>query len=168
MTENLPPEVQERFKRFDAHLPSSDDPTLVVLKGHLLAEEILENLIKSKCRFPEALDGIEIGFFLKAKLARALIGNSLPNGLLLTDTVWGMLEALNSLRNELAHTLEPRKLEAKIQKFLLCAPIPNKTTTSKQQSNIALHSAIVGTLSYIACFETIALTGESPPRLPEN
>lgn len=168
MNKSLSPEVQERFKRFDAHLPSSDDPTLVVLKGHLLAEEILENLIKSKCRFPEALEGVEIGFFLKAKLARALIGNSHPNGLLLPDSVWGMLEALNSLRNELAHALEPKKLEAKIQRFLSFAPKPNKKTTSKQESNLALYTAIVRTLSYLACFETTALTGEIPTRLSDN
>lgn len=167
MIKNLSLEVQERFNRFDSHLPSSDDPTLVILKGHLLAEEILDNLIKSKCRFPEALNGVEIGFFLKAKLARALIGKSHPNGLLFTESVWGLLEALNSLRNELAHALEPKKLEAKIQRFLSVAPKPSKKTTSKQESNVALYSAILGTLSYLACFETIALTGELPPRLTE-
>lgn len=164
----LPPGAQERFKRFDTHLPSSDDPTLVFLKGHLLAEEILENLIKSRCRFPEALDGIEIVFFLKAKLALALIGNSHPNGLLLTDNVWALLEALNSLRNELGHALEPKTLESKIQKFLSCAPIFKRKKVSKQESTAALYSAIIGVLSYLACFETIALTGETPPRLPED
>ncbi|EJK99924.1 hypothetical protein [Pseudomonas chlororaphis] len=168
MTKDLPEEVKERFKRFDAHLPSLDDPTLIVLKGHLLAEEILENLIRAKCRLPEALDGIEIGFFLKTKLARALIGNSHPNGLILPESVWGMLDALNSLRNELAHALEPKKLEAKIQRFLSFAPKSNKGNKSKQESNAALYSAIASTLSYLACFETIALTGEIPPRLPEN
>lgn len=168
MFKDLPPGAQERFKRFDAHLPSSDDPALVVLKGHLLAEEILENLIKSQCRFPEALDGVEIGFFLKTKLARALIGSSHPNGLLLTDKVWGMLEALNSLRNELAHAIEPKKIEAKIHRFLSCAPISSNKNLSKQNSNAALYSAIVGVLSYLTCFETVALTGEIPPRIPES
>jgi hypothetical protein len=168
MTKDLPPEVKERFKRFDAHLPSLDDPTLIVLKGHLLAEEILENLIRARCCLPEALDGIEIGFFLKARLARALIGNSHPNGLILPEDVWAMLEALNSLRNELAHALEPKKLEVKIKKFLSFAPTSKKTSKTKQKPNAALYSAIIGTLSYLACFETTALTGEIPPRLPEN
>lgn len=35
MTKDLPQDVIERFRRFDAHVPSSDDPTLVVLKGGL-------------------------------------------------------------------------------------------------------------------------------------
>jgi len=168
MTEDLPQEVQERFKRFHTHLPSVDDPTLVVLKGHLLAEEILENLIRAKCRMPEALDGIEIGFFLKAKLARALIGKSHQNGIILPDAIWTMLEALNALRNELAHALEPKKLEAKIQRFLSSAPKSSKKPRRDEAPNIALYSAVVSTLSYLACFETIALTGEVPPRLPEN
>jgi hypothetical protein len=79
-----------------------------------------------------------------------------------------MLDALNSLRNELAHALEPKKLEAKIQRFLSFAPKSNKGNKSKQETNTALYSAITSTLSYLACFETIALTGEIPPRLPEN
>ena len=168
MTKNLPLEVKERFKRYDAHLPSSDDPTLIVLKGHLLAEEILEPIIRAKCRLPEALDNIEIGFFLKAKLTRALIGNSHPNGLIFPESVWGMLDALNSLITELAHSLEPKKLEENVHWFLSSAPKSNKKIKSKQESNAALYSAIISTLSYLACFETIALTGEIPPRLPEN
>lgn len=168
MNKDLPLEAQARLKRFDTHLPLSDDPTLIVLKGHLLAEEILENLIRAKCKHPEALDRVEIGFFLKTKLAYALIGNTHENGLILPESVWEMLGALNSLRNELAHSLEPKKLAAKIQKFLSFAPIPYKINTSKEDTNTALYAAIVGTLSYLACFETIALTGEIPPRLPEK
>lgn len=58
----LPPKARERFERFDSHLPPLDDPTFLVLKGHLLAEKILENLIKGKYRLPEVLDNFEIGF----------------------------------------------------------------------------------------------------------
>ncbi|MFJ4116998.1 hypothetical protein ACIPV9_11370 [Pseudomonas psychrophila] len=168
MNNKLPPKARERFERFDSHLPSLDDPTLVVLKGHLLAEEILENLIKSKCQLPEVLDDIEIGFFLKIKIARALIGDSHPNGLILPDRIWGMLEALNSLRNELAHALEPKKLEAKIQRFISSVPSTNRTNKLKQEPNKAIYAAIVGSLSYFACFETIVLTGEIPTRLTES
>ncbi|MBF7728750.1 hypothetical protein [Pseudomonas sp. N040] len=166
MTEEFPPEVRERFDRFDAHLPAIDDPILVVLKGHLLAEEILENLIKAKCRKPETLDNVEIGFFLKAKLARALVGDTHSNGLIFPTSVWDMLEALNSLRNELAHALEPKKLDAKIQRFLAHSPPSTKKLTDKKKINEALYFAVVGTLSYLACFETIALTGKIPPRIP--
>src|SRR3990167_866653 len=165
MAVDFPPEVRERFSRFDAHLPSESDPILVVLKGHLLAEEILENLIKAKCRKPEALENIEIGFFLKVKLARALVGDTHPNGIIFPDAVWGMLEALNSLRNELAHALEPKKLDAKIQRFLACSPLSVKNLKDKNEINEALYQAVIGTLSYLTCFETIALTGVIPPRI---
>lgn len=126
MNKDLPMEAQARFKRFDAHLPSSDDPTLIVLKGHLLAEEILENLIKAKCKHPEALDHVEIGFFLKAKLAHALIGNTHENGLILPESVWEMLGALNSLRNELAHSLEPKNWKQKFKNFFPTHQPPTK------------------------------------------
>ncbi len=168
MAVEFPPEVRERFSRFDAHLPSESDPILVVLKGHLLAEEILENIIKSKCRKPEVLNNVEIGFFLKVKLARALVGDTHPNGKIFPDSVWAMLEALNALRNELAHALEPKKLDAKIQRFLACSPPSVKKPKDKSQINKALYIAVIGTLSYLTCFETIALTGVIPPRMPSK
>lgn len=93
-----------------------------------------------------------MGFFFKAKLARALVGSSHPNGIF-SERLWGVLVALNSLRNELAHTLESKKLEAKIQRFLSSAPKPNKDSKTMQELNAALFSAIVSALSYLACFE---------------
>jgi len=103
---------QAREERFKEHLPETDDLSLLTLKGHLLVEEILDVLIKSYCKEPQHLDSIEIRFLVKAKVARSLTGGLFP------DSMWLMIEALNTVRNDLAHSLESRKLKDRIQKFI--------------------------------------------------
>lgn len=63
----FPALATKRFEQMDAYLPKSNDPEILVLKGHLLVEEILESLIKSRCQEPGLLEKVEIGFFLKCK-----------------------------------------------------------------------------------------------------
>ena len=102
---------QAREERYRKHLPETDDVVLLTLKGHLLVEEILDVLIKSSCAEPQHLDDIDVRFFIKAKLARALHGPLFPN------SMWLMIEALNTIRNDLAHNLESDKLKERIKKF---------------------------------------------------
>jgi hypothetical protein len=103
---------QSREDRFKEHLPDTDDLALLALKGHLLVEEILDVLIKSYCAEPRHLDSVEIRFFVKAKIARALTGNIFP------DSMWKMIDALNTVRNDLAHALESKKLKERIRQFI--------------------------------------------------
>jgi hypothetical protein len=101
-----------RFARMGDHLPESTDLCLLTLKGHLLAEEMLEEIIRHYCASPQELDGVEIGFYVKVRLAKSLVGTIGPN------YVWAMADALNALRNELSHKLEGMKVEAKIERFI--------------------------------------------------
>lgn len=109
----IDPEAEIRIERVRKHLPAGNDLTLIVLKGHLLAEEALDDLIRFYCKQPEHLDDVEIGFFIKARIARALSGHIVWTGL------WPLIEALNSLRNAVAHKLETPKLRDRVTKFLI-------------------------------------------------
>ena len=102
--------------RFHRHLSEVDDLTLVVLKGHLLVEELLNGIIAAFCVLPEYVEEVRLGFFQKSKLVRALTGQDLEGKP--TDGPWRSLESLNSLRNQLAHHLEPKDLEQKIDRFI--------------------------------------------------
>lgn len=105
-------EAEIRIKRVRTHLPSGNDLTLIALKGHLLAEEALDDLIRFYCKQPEHLDDVEIRFFVKARIARALSGHIVWTGL------WPLIDALNSVRNDLAHKLESAKLRDRVIRFL--------------------------------------------------
>ncbi|UGQ45111.1 hypothetical protein [Massilia endophytica] len=112
------PGAKQRFARFLEHMPRTPDPVLLVLKAHLLVEEILGDLIESKLPNPGALNVSSLHFHLKSRLARALIDERDANGLPFPTDVWPMVDALNELRNELAHKLESKKVDAKYKQFV--------------------------------------------------
>lgn len=104
--------AEARIERVRKHLPAGTDLTLVTLKGHLLVEEALDGLIATACSEPHHLENVEIRFFVKARLARALCGHILWPGL------WPMIDALNAIRNDLAHHLDSPKLQERVVRFL--------------------------------------------------
>lgn len=116
MADNIPlqidAEAEMRIERVRKHLPAGNDLTLIALKGHLLAEEALDDLIRFYCKQPDHLDDVEIRFFVKARMARALSGHIVWMGL------WPLIDALNSVRNDLAHKLESPKLRDRVIRFL--------------------------------------------------
>ena len=109
---NLKGITDNREGRIKTHLPKTNDLTILTLKGHLLVEEVLDEIIHAYCLQPSHLDGVDIRFQVKARLARALIGDVLP------ESMWAMVDALNSIRNDLAHRLESQKLRTKIEAFV--------------------------------------------------
>lgn len=102
-----------RYDRAEKYLPETDDMTLITLKGHLLVEEVLEDIVLQYCREPEVLSKIRITFFLKLRLAQALVGSDQ-----VPELLWKLAEALNSLRNELSHQLDSPKVEKKFDEVI--------------------------------------------------
>lgn len=92
----------------------SDDLTLVVLKGHLLVEEELNEILSMKLRVPEAIFQARLSFSQRLAVLRALAGDE-GRGTFSLDA----LNRLNALRNQLAHNLEPRQLEKRVKAFLV-------------------------------------------------
>ena len=131
--------AQARVDRFHTHIPETDDISLLVLKAHLLCEEILFDIIKLKCDQPTVLDNVEIGFYVKVKLAESLHGR-------LVDTVVPMLTALNSLRNELSHKLESPRVDAKVRRFI------DSVQASVVDENERPERSLSGCISYVVGF----------------
>lgn len=115
--ESLKKLTEEYQSKYEKHLTPELDMTSLVLKAHLFLEEILYEIVLLHCKAPKALDGIQFSFHHKLKLAEALYGVHMykiefPRG------IWPVLDALNKLRNELAHRIDSPKLEDKIVIFL--------------------------------------------------
>ncbi|HLO63860.1 MAG TPA: hypothetical protein VK165_12955 [Azonexus sp.] len=113
--------VLSDFTRFLAHMPIKGDAALSILKGHLLIEELIWQLICQKVEHPDALK-VRFSFEQQVCLARALVRER-ANG-----WEWEAASALNKIRNQLAHRLQPHDLEAKLNSFCSlveanCSPI---------------------------------------------
>ena len=91
-------------------MPRSDNLTLIVLKGHLLVEEELNEILNLKLRLPKALFDARLSFNQRLAVLKALLGSERDSGIR-----FKAIEHLNSLRNKLAHNLEPKALEESVR-----------------------------------------------------
>lgn len=108
----IDPRYKEDFFRFWKHLPlQSADETLIVLKGHLLVEELLHSFCESAVPNPQFLH--KSSFPQTVALARAL-----DAGVKVPDWAWGAVGMLNELRNMLAHKLEAVRYAGRRDEFL--------------------------------------------------
>ena len=105
-------QAEALIARHKEHLPDGSDLTLLVLKGHLLVEESLDQLIGSSCPAPKYLLDARLTFAVKMRIARALTDHLLYPG------YWDLIRALNKIRNGLAHKLDNPALEAALRDFM--------------------------------------------------
>jgi len=93
-------------------MPESGDLELILLKGHLLIEEVLTAIINAGIRKPAVLEAAKIPFAMKQKIARAVIpGTDMP-------LLWEAVSSVNTARNALAHGLEPDRTVKTVRSFI--------------------------------------------------
>jgi len=86
------------------HLDRTDDPTLLILRAHLLIEERLREVLARICRSPDELPGARLSFYQVLCLCRAVVGRH-------DEPAWGFVARLNEVRNRMAHHLDPGDLD---------------------------------------------------------
>jgi hypothetical protein len=104
-------QVLETLGRMATHLPEGD-LTLIILKGHLLIEEQLFAIVRESVVFPDALLQWRPRYRDISAVAKALHYRKEE------DWLWESVYRLNTLRNDLAHKLEPEDLESRLQQFI--------------------------------------------------
>lgn len=93
------------IRRMVKHLPQQYDLTLIVLKGHLLIEQQMMDIVRKRTPADEAAKINTLRFFPLTRVVRALAGPEVP------DVTWQGIDLLNKIRNSLAHKLEPADTE---------------------------------------------------------
>lgn len=96
------------------HLPHYDEPaTLILLKGHLLIEELLRGYIDRKLPNPAAFKHDQFLFAKVLMLCRSLTHPK--------EKSWAFDAArkLNEVRNEIAHELESPDLQVRLESFVV-------------------------------------------------
>jgi len=98
--------------RLFQYLPKSD-LTLIVLKGHLLVEESLNELFLRLLKSPTAIDDARLTFFQKVCVAQAIMDDVGGH-----PHFWRSLKRLNAIRNKFAHKLDPSDTRQEISAFI--------------------------------------------------
>ena len=90
------------FRKFYKLLPRGEDVSLLILKLHLLVEEQVRTFVDDRLPNRVALEEAKLECHKVICLAEALSSEDIhPN-------VWEAARKLNSLRNHIAHNLEPK------------------------------------------------------------
>ena len=104
-------DVDSDLARHHQHYPSGGEITLQVLKGHLLVEEILREILHLQLAHPDALleRGARLSFQQVASLVEAITPVSREE-----PWLWTAIKRINGIRNDLAHQLSPAALDDKL------------------------------------------------------
>jgi hypothetical protein len=98
----------QAVERMASLMPSQDDLTLVVIRGHLLVEEQLWSALKAHVHHPQAIEDAQLRFPQLLQIVKAVSAKPVP------ELVVAAALKLNALRNAFAHQLEPKKLQEKV------------------------------------------------------
>ena len=97
------------FRRFLDFFPHNQDLTLVILKGHLLIEEQITQIIAERVKRPDVLETQNgqprISFYLATYIAEAFFSIEREPWL------WEAIRKLNKVRNAIGHNVEPPGLD---------------------------------------------------------
>lgn len=146
----------ERDKQLLSLLTSSDDVITIVLRGHLIVEELLFAAVGAHCQDQEQLKAAKLRFPQLVSILRAL--EKLPA---LLPEYWTALGELNSLRNALAHNLEPKDLSSRLLRFVASVEASAKNTVlsiptprdSPEALKVAFHF-LVGGMGMLAVWQS--------------
>ena len=164
MGDKMPPQSWEddlrvSRERLNKHLPDEYDLTLTLLKGHLIVEEEINELLELIVPRPEHLSNARFGFIQRLRVLQTVCAAEA------LDRTVPAIKILNNARNALAHQLEPKEFDKLIQNFNNAAlrAAPNISglgplTTYPDDESKQLHqktmlriglSIIVGNIGYI-------------------
>jgi hypothetical protein len=130
-------QIHGDIKRFQENLglKPAADLEMILLKGHLLIEELLQKMVESLVPCPDELLKARFTFHHWLCLAKALRNPSIHPEL---KWVWGGVEKINNLRNLMAHNLAPKHFEQRLHEFITSTlvkihmPVPIKPTTGRK------------------------------------
>lgn len=134
----------DSFNRSWNHFQLLENKDLIILKGHLLVEERLWEMVSLNLKNPKEVDRFSFSQFLS--LAKAMY--DLPED---TPWLWAAIGKLNKLRNMAAHNLSPDDLLKLESEFLKVIPQDLLADSSNQLKDGI--SAVFSTCLWFVLFD---------------
>jgi len=141
--------------KFREHLQYVDDVMILILKGHLLIEESIDSILARFVFHADFLDAVSLRFPQKINLTRAFSLDEHAN------EMWELALAINTLRNELAHSLRTEKREKKTKTlrevyFRLVSDSPDQMRDPKLPDQMVIYWSIALLLGFLDGFQAEA------------
>lgn len=146
-------------QRFDDAIGDESDPIMLVLRGHLFSESLLERIIRlSLPRGDKIVESASFSYAQKLLFTEAL--DTIP------DSVCSSLRGLNKLRNQCAHELGRTITDADVVK--IGSPLGKEFTVMHRQSKYDPVTTLRGVIHYVTGFMTGACNMLEMAKLNES
>ncbi|HIK18137.1 MAG TPA: hypothetical protein IGS53_23015 [Leptolyngbyaceae cyanobacterium M33_DOE_097] len=129
---------QHPVERMDYHLDGITEAELLVLKTHLLIEKALFTAVQRRLPNPYFLQKAKPGFAQLLSLAKAFFYKEGQ------EEIWEAIQALNAIRNRLAHELEPGDMKSELRKMSCVTHLPDDFSLE--------HPSALSVLNHVAGF----------------
>jgi len=137
----------KRYLEFLEHLPANtQDKSLIAVKGHLLLEVVLREYIYERVKHPDRLRNKNITFSNLIDFASSLEDNNR------IQWAWKALRLANQIRNKLAHSLLPEKLNKLELEFIEYVVANDGELTVETAEELQFENL---TLAYFQLFDVI-------------
>ena len=137
-------EYSEYKKMIQDNLMSIEDVELILLKGHLVIEQLITELLELNLIEPSRLKQINPMFSKKLEIYLAIAGNSI-----ISEGLEKVLKDLNTLRNRLAHNLNHPNFSQLLNDWVKRA---SKTKIENPDDVSEIKSKLIAAISQIAAF----------------
>jgi hypothetical protein len=132
---------------FFPEMSNLKDEQLHILRGHLLIEKKLRELIDLKVERPDALSEAKLSFHQILCITEALYWEND------SDRLWQSIRKLNNIRNSFSHQLEPKKYDDIINEFLdICGAKKPYEFSTKSTLVLAMNSIYCNLDKYVSTF----------------
>lgn len=102
-------ELSDLQAKFMDEIRYVDDLAQIVLKGHLVIEDLLNKALGSFFIHGDLIDNARLQFHQKLELCKAISVSEHQNN------VWNLVKKINVLRNALSHSLDSERREKALQ-----------------------------------------------------
>ena len=146
--------LKKELERFKALLGGEHDPVMLILRGHLFTESMLERIIFARLpRGDKLIEKGNLNYHQKLVLVDSFNCT--------TDSLISSLRGLNKLRNECAHELDKKIIENDVTR--IGSPLGKQFTQFKKEANFDEVVVLRKVIDFICgMLSGIAITNEYP------
>ncbi|MEC8963732.1 MAG: hypothetical protein VX649_02850 [Pseudomonadota bacterium] len=101
--------LEDIQNKFSEEVKYVDDSAQILLKGHLVAEDLMNQALEAFVLHVEHIENAKLQFHQKLELCKAISVNDNNNNM------WNLIKKINVLRNALSHSLDPDRREKAVK-----------------------------------------------------
>lgn len=152
--------------RFAKHFSAQMDDVTLVLKSHLLLEEMLRGFCFEMVSQPHFLENSRLTFAQVLDLSQALYPNDLKLGRMVE--LWSLASKINRMRNMMAHALDPDLQKLSGHRDSIISSAKSRFKGSENWGFPACLAGILGAMNFVLQAGITHTNGENPLHIPRK